>query len=83
MPRKIMAPAQLYAALVLEYHKRRPPECRACRVPLPFYRKSPDTVSANWHIGTAPPCRHRCDAILAEIMTELWTKYDMAPPEQE
>jgi hypothetical protein len=46
-------------------------------MPLPFQVERPDPVSANWRIGTAPPCSRGCDALIAEIETSLWPKYDL------
>ena len=81
MARKTISSAQLYAILDREFRKRRMPECTGCRVPLPFYRKPPDDVSANWHIGTPAECPHKCHAVIAEVLANLWTKY--ALPEEE
>jgi hypothetical protein len=77
--RKMITSAQLYAILDREFKALRPKECGHCRVPLPYYRKAPDDVSANWSIGTPTECAHGCHVVIAELLTRLWTRYDMAP----
>lgn len=82
MPRKLITSSALYAILDREFRKRRMPECSACKVPLPFYVGPPDDVSANWTIGTTGACPHKCHAVIAEVLAELWTAYDMRAPEK-
>jgi hypothetical protein len=77
MDREIIPVAQLYAILDREFKRRRPPACTRCNVPLPYYQRPPDDVSANWFIGTPPECRHGCHLLVAELLAELWTKYDI------
>ena len=76
MARLQLSPGGLYTLLNGELKRRRMVEC-ACRMPLPFQVERPDPVSANWRIGTAPPCSRGCDALIAEIETSLWPKYDL------
>jgi hypothetical protein len=76
-PRTTISPAQLYAILDREFRKRRPNKCAKCRIPLPYWRAPPDEVSANWHIGTPSECPDGCDRVIAELLTELWTRYDI------
>lgn len=82
MGRQVITSAQLYAILNREFRKRAKEECRACKVPLPFYRTPPDEVSANWAIGTPTECPRKCHALIAEVLANLWTKYDIKPPEE-
>ena len=82
MPREVITPARLYAILDREFRKRRMEECQSCRIPLPFYREPPDEVSANWSIGTPTECPRKCHAVIAEVLANLWTKYDIEQPEE-
>lgn len=79
MARTTLSSAQLYAILDREFKRVRPKECRKCRTPLPFYRASPDDVSASWNIGTPSECPQGCHRIIAELVTKLWSQYDMEP----
>lgn len=79
MPRQTLSAAQLYGVLDREFKKLRPRECRNCRVPLPFWRRPPDDVSANWNIGTPSECPQGCHLVIAELLTRLWSRYDMDP----
>jgi hypothetical protein len=69
--RTLISAAQLYATLDREFKRLRPKECAKCNVPLPYFRKPPDEVSANWAIGTPPECPH--------MLARLWTRYDIEP----
>lgn len=79
MARTTISSAHLYAILDREFRSLRPKECEQCRVPLPYYRKPPDDVSANWHIGTPSECPNGCHVVIAELLAKLWTRYDIAP----
>jgi hypothetical protein len=81
--RKTISSAQLYAILDREFKALRSKECTRCRVPLPYYRKSPDEVSANWAIGTPSQCEHGCHLVIAELLARLWTRYDIQPEMQQ
>ena len=70
---------QLYAILDREYKKLRPNGCKNCSLPLPYYRKPPDDVSANWNVGTPKECPGKCHVVIAELVTRLWSRYDMEP----
>ena len=75
--RQVVPVAQLYAILDREFRARRPAACKTCAVPLPYWRKPPDDVSANWFIGTPTTCGQGCVGVIAELLAELWTRYDV------
>ena len=77
MARKTISSAHLYAILDREFKALRPKQCVRCRAPLPYYRAPPDEVSANWAIGTPSECPHGCHLLIAELLTRLWTRYDI------
>jgi hypothetical protein len=77
MSRTVLSAAQLYAILDREFKRLRPAACTTCSVPLPYYRRSPDDVSANWSIGTPHECAHGCHIVIAELLATLWTQYDL------
>jgi hypothetical protein len=79
MSRTTISAVQLYAILDREFKQLRRKECKSCRIPLPFYRTPPDDVSANWSVGTPTNCPEGCHLVIAELLTRLWTKYDMEP----
>lgn len=83
MARTMLTTGQLYAALDREFRKRKAPECHACRVPLPFFREPADDVSANWYIGTPSECPHKCQVIIAEVLANLWSQYNLEPAETQ
>jgi hypothetical protein len=77
--RKTISSAQLYAILDREFKALRRKECTDCRIPLPYWRRPPDEVSANWAIGTPSQCPRGCHLVIAELLTKLWTQYDIEP----
>lgn len=79
LARTTITVAQLYTILEREFESLKPGRCRRCRAPLPYYRAPPDEVSANWHIGTPPECPEGCHVVIAEMLTRLWTRYDIQP----
>ena len=79
MSRSTVSSAHLYAILDREFKKLRPRACRNCRAPLPYFRRPPDDVSANWNIGTPTECPEGCHVVVAELLTRLWSRYDMEP----
>ena len=77
MPRQVLPAAQLYAILDREFKLRRSESCGRCTVPLPYWQRPPDDVSANWFIGTPTECPHGCHLRIAELLADLWTRYDI------
>jgi hypothetical protein len=83
MARVNLPAAKLYAVLDREFRALRPSECTLCHVPLPFWQEAPDEVSANWRFGTPSECPHGCHLVIAELLADLWTRYDLEvwPPQ--
>jgi hypothetical protein len=77
MDRTSISPAQLYAILDREFKRLRPKACTTCAVPLPYWQRPPDDVSANWFIGQPKECEHGCHLVVAEVLAKLWTQYDI------
>jgi hypothetical protein len=75
--RMTITAAQLYVIFDRDFQALKPKSCTRCRAPLPYCRKPPDEVSANWNIGTPPECPNRCHLVIAELLTKLWTRYDI------
>jgi hypothetical protein len=75
--RQALPAAKLYAILDREFKERRSPQCRSCAVPLPYYQRPADDVSANWFIGTPHECEYGCHLVIAELLVQLWTRYDL------
>ena len=76
MPRIPLSPGGLYTLLNSELERRRVTGC-SCQMPLAYMVERPDESSANWRIGNPSPCRHGCDVLIAEVVAEMWTRYDL------
>ena len=63
-----------------EFRKRRPPACRLCTVPLPFYVEFDNPNQPNWSVGALEECASGCHRVLAEILVAMWATYDVEPP---
>lgn len=77
MARQRLPAAKLYAVLEREFRARRPAQCSSCHIPLPYWSAAPDDVSANWRFGTPSFCPHGCHVVIAELLTEMWSRYDI------
>jgi hypothetical protein len=77
MNRVRLPAAKLYAVLEREFRAIRPEACTACHVPLPYWTGAPDDVSANWRFGTPSECPNGCHVVIAEMLANLWTIYDI------
>ena len=76
--REPLSPGQLYARLNDEWQRLRPHGCDRCRMPLPVRVPRPNHASANWRIGAARLCPHRCDKVIFEIAGKLESFHDLA-----
>ena len=70
---------QLYSLLDAEFKELKSKNCKTCLMPLPFHREPPDDVSANWAVGAPQQCPGGCHLVIAELVTRMWTKYDLEP----
>ena len=77
--RTTITSAQLYQILDREFRSLRKVQCTTCNSPLPYWRRPPDDVSANWAVGTPRDCEWGCHLVVAELVTRMWSKYDMEP----
>src|SRR5690606_8353577 len=62
--RKSISPAELFAILDEAFERERPPACESCRIPLPYRIPRTDAAAANWELGPASRCDHRCAACI-------------------
>ena len=77
MARTSVTPGKLFRLLSDAFAARRPAACDRCRMPLPYLIERPDAVSANWRIGTPPPCPFGCNVVIIDVAAELWPLYDL------
>jgi hypothetical protein len=77
--RTTITSTQLYTILDQEFRKIRGKRCTSCRMPIPYWRRPPDDVSANWALGTPPECPNGCHLVIAELLARMWSRYDMEP----
>ncbi len=71
--------ADLFVLLDREFRRRKPRECRACFVQLPYLIDTLHGDGANWEVVMPPPCGYNCAAVLEEIAGELQSRYDLRP----
>lgn len=75
--RDVISAADLFVLLDREFEKRRPSECRKCKVSLPF-RVVPAPGGPNWDaLTTNGGCPFGCDAIFEEIVAKYKAAYDL------
>ena len=74
-----IAAADLFVLLDREFQRRKPRECEACFVSLPFRVDAPGDNAPSWETLVPLPCGRRCGAVLEEIVAQLQALYDLAP----
>ena len=72
-----MTSADLWVLLDREFRRRRPRDCDACFVPLPFRVDTRDDAP-NWEVDVRS-CGKRCEFVLEELVHELQGRYALAP----
>ncbi|QJR10999.1 hypothetical protein DSM104443_02069 [Usitatibacter rugosus] len=81
MSRQQVSFEKLFSILDQAYGKARPALCRACVTPLPMRCVPADEVSANWFVVNPVQCPHNCNVVLAEIVTQLMSEYELGRSE--
>jgi len=79
MDRKTLTPGKLYALLSAEFHRRRPDDCRACRMPMVTLIAPRDLESPNWKLEPFQ-CTERCTEAVKSISRMFAEKYDLFDP---
>ena len=70
--------ADLFVLIDREFRRRKPRECSACYVPLPYRVDRSEDASANWEIVLPTSCSWGCDLLLEEIVEEFQARYNLA-----
>ena len=81
--RPMITGPNMYALLIREFARLKPPQCTRCRVPLPFWGPAPGQGQVYWYMQTPQACPYGCGQLLAELWARLTTEYTIAPPEKE
>jgi hypothetical protein len=76
--KSVMTSADLWVLLDREFRRRRPRECDACFVSLPF-RIDAREGAANWEVDIRQDCGKRCELVLEELVSELRARHDLSP----
>ena len=71
-------PADLYVLLEREFKRRKPNECAACYIQLPYRVDRRDPATANWELIVPPECPHGCRVVIEDLMQEFANAYDLA-----
>lgn len=79
MERKTLTPGKLYALLSAEFHRVRPEECRACRMPMVQLIAPRDFDSPNWKLE-AFQCTERCTEVVKSIAKMFGERYELFDP---
>ena len=71
-------PADLYVLLEREFKRRKPTECEACYIQLPYRVDRLDTNLANWELLIPPACPYGCRVVIEDLVQEFGNLYDLA-----
>ena len=70
-------PADLYVLLEREFKLRKPAECSACYIQLPYRVDRRDRADPNWELVMPPDCPHGCREVIEELVRQYATVYDL------
>lgn len=79
MKRTFTTATDLFVLIDREFRRRRPRECAACYVPLPYRVDRKENGHANWEIITPTTCGRGCDLLLEEIVSDFQQRYRLEP----
>ncbi len=79
MDRNVITPGKLYALLSAEYHRARPAECRACRMPMVTLIAPRDLDSPNWKLEPFQ-CSERCTEVVKQLARNFGESYELFDP---
>ena len=77
MQRKPITAGELYVQLDREFRKRKPRECNACYVMLPF-RVDGGEDGPNWEVVIPRNCSHGCGLVIEELVAEYGRCYEIS-----
>ncbi|HET7728974.1 MAG TPA: hypothetical protein VFK48_02970 [Usitatibacter sp.] len=79
-----MSAADLFVLLDREYRKRRPRDCAACFVQLPYrVDTGAGEADANWDILLPADCGNGCGAMLEDMVAEFKARYELKVTERQ
>ena len=70
--------ADLFVLLDREFRRRKPRECAACYVTLPYRVDAPDPDTPNWEVVATTGCGKGCDLLLDELVAEFQRLYKLS-----
>ena len=70
--------ADLYVLLSREFQRRKPNDCAACYVQLPYRVDRIDPTAPNWEVLIPPDCPHGCRVVMEDLVQQYGTVYDLA-----
>lgn len=71
-------PADLYVLLEREFKRRKPSDCAACYVHLPYRVDRVDPAAPNWEVIIPPACPLGCRVVIEDLVHEFGGLYDLA-----
>lgn len=78
--RPVISGPNMYSMLIHEFERIRPPECKRCRVPLPFWGPAAGNSNGYWYMRTPADCPYNCRQLIAELWARVSTEYVINPP---
>ena len=76
--RKPITAADLFVLLDREFRRRKPRECEACFVQLPYRTDARRNGEANWELVVPDKCERGCANALEDIVQQYRERYDLA-----
>lgn len=63
--------------LLREFDKARPPGCRVCTFPKPFWGPAVGPGPGYWYLKMPPPCPDKCLLVIVRVWGAFTSEYDI------
>ena len=60
-----------------EFEKARPPDCKTCTYPKPFWGPAVGIGTGYWYLKMPPPCSEKCLAVIAQLWAKFTTEHEI------
>ncbi len=82
MDKPLLTPGKLYAHLSAEFDRRKPRQCRDCRMPMVVtrVRHEEEDERPNWTVEAAPPSCRGCEPLIEQVVRMVAAEFDVFDP---
>lgn len=75
--KKLISVAEATRNLQREFEKVRPPGCRTCRFPTPFWGPAVSMGTGYWYLNVPAPCPANCHVLINRMWSTFMTDHEI------